>query len=461
MYCIVILYSWLLPGQFSSILVAILCTVLSLIAFSQVPQEGGSVHYQGINMLISIFSIWLSAALVTMAKRSFNDLEGIRDELKFEVERKTELLDSRVSELKLINIAINEVQDYSILILDINGNIRSWNLGAQRIKGYQAHEAIGKKFTIFYPPEDLESGKPERLLRTAIEKKRVQDEGWRLRKDGTRFWASVTFSTIHDESGELMGFSKVTRDLTESRKIQEARESYSRLLEVRNKELEQFAYIASHDLQEPLRTVASMNQLIEEEYGSGFDEMGKKCLNYTKQATERMTGLIRGLLEYSRIGKDQEVGQVNVSELMDEIKEDLQVLIKETGSILETGPLPVITGRRTLFRMLLQNLVGNAIKFRKEGQQPVVEVRAQRRNTEWEFSVKDNGIGIDPKYFDRIFLIFQILHKRGEYEGSGIGLAHCQRIVEIHNGRIWVESEPNKGAKFFFTVPFQPVNQNE
>jgi signal transduction histidine kinase len=224
-------------------------------------------------------------------------------------------------------------------------------------------------------------------------------------------------------------------------------------LMAKNKELEQFAYIASHDLQEPLRSVTSFSQMLNEEYREQVGEDGGQYLDYLMEASNRMRNLIKGLLDYSRLGREAQMGAVNVEAVFHAIVADLHVAITESNADVSAGPLPSIQGYETEFRQLLQNLLSNAIKFRKPNEAPEVRVSAERKGNFWEFSVKDNGIGIAPEHHEKIFLIFQRLHNRSLYEGTGIGLANCRKIVELHGGTIRLESEKNKGSNFIFTIP--------
>ena len=346
---------------------------------------------------------------------------------------------------------VEEVEDYAILLLDNEGYIENWNKGAERIKGYKASEIIGKHYRTFYRPEDLATNKPERLLEKARQEGRAQDEGWRVRKDGSHFWGSITITALHNEEGETIGFSKVTRDLTEAKKAENLL-LHMQKMEARNDELEQLTYITSHDLQEPLRNISSFIEIFVEDYGVQINEEGKETLQYIQKAVARMSQLINGLLDYGRLGRNAELTEADTFKIAREVCEDLDFQIRQAGAVVQIDPLPVLKVYETEFRLLLQNLIGNAIKFRRPGVKPEVRVWAELQHGTWKFAVKDNGIGIEPKHRDRIFLIFQRLHGRHEFEGSGIGLAHCRRIAEMHQGQIWFESKPGQGSTFYFTV---------
>lgn len=219
-----------------------------------------------------------------------------------------------------------------------------------------------------------------------------------------------------------------------------------------NKELSQFTYIASHDLQEPLRTVQSFVELFEQNYADKFDDEAKVFLGFINESTARMTALIKGLLDYGRLGTESNLSSVDCNELVADVCADLAQRIAEVGGVVESGVLPVIEAGRTDLRLLFQNLITNGLKFSRPGVRPEISIAAEMSGDDWLFSVRDNGIGIDAENYQRIFLIFQRLHGREQYEGSGIGLAHCKKIVELHGGKIWLESEPNKGTVFYFTL---------
>lgn len=226
-------------------------------------------------------------------------------------------------------------------------------------------------------------------------------------------------------------------------------------LERRNKELEQFAYIASHDLQEPLRNINSFIYLFKKEYQGNLDENADMYIEYMVNASTRMQDLIIGLLEYSRTGKSSEREQINCNLLMDELVEDFRAVIRNTNSKIVYEKLPIITGYKVELKQLLQNLLSNAIKFRNKDQAPEVEIIAEAIDNYWRFTFQDNGIGIDKIHQEKVFIVFQRLHSRTDFPGSGIGLAHCKRIVDLHGGKIWIESEIGKGSTFYFTL----VNQ--
>jgi two-component system, sensor histidine kinase len=256
---------------------------------------------------------------------------------------------------------------------------------------------------------------------------------------------------------------KAIRDIAEKKRLEkEIREANVTLekkvqqrtaeLESKNKELEQFAYVASHDLQEPLRTTSSFVELIRKQYQGKLDDHADKYIEYVIQASDRMKTLIKDLLDYSRIGREKKFEQVDCNVIFGELMADLAKIIKENKAVIIAGKMPVVNAFPTELKLLFQNLISNSIKFQKPGVAPKIEISCRKENGYWQFSFRDNGIGIEKQYQQRIFIIFQRLHNRSVYEGSGIGLAHCKKIVELHGGTIWVESEAGMGSTFHFTL---------
>jgi len=233
----------------------------------------------------------------------------------------------------------------------------------------------------------------------------------------------------------------------------------SQELERSNKELEEFAYIASHDLQEPIRMVISYVQLLERHYKDKLDKDANMFINYAVDGANRMQNLIQDLLMYARVGsKSKNFAMTDTLHVLEYAKLNLTMVISESGVKITNGDMPTVFGDKTQLIELFQNLIGNSIKFRKKDVVSEIHVNAEKKDNEWLFSIRDNGIGIEKEHFDRIFLIFQRLHRREEYPGTGIGLAYCKKIVERHGGRIWVESEYGQGTTFFFTIPDNTSN---
>ena len=378
----------------------------------------------------------------TKVTRDFTERRAAEEQLRLNEERFRLLIDS--------------VRDYAIYMLDPEGRVVSWNLGAQRLKGYSADEIVGKHFSIFYPPDARESGHPEQELRTALECGRYEEENWRVRKDGTRIWANVVLTPIHDGEGRLLGFAKVTRDLTERRKLEEERELAFERLQRSNKDLQEFAMVASHDLQEPLRKIQMFGEQLRTDFGAVLPDDARDYLERMQKAADRGRSLIQGLLAYSRVTtRAQPAVPTALGEIVRDVVGDLDARIATVGGRVVVGELPTIEADPLQMRQLFQNLIGNALKFHRPNVAPVVEVSASRLggSSRWQVRVADNGIGFDEKYLDRIFKLFQRLHDRGNYEGSGMGLAICRKIVERHRGSITARSQPDAGTTFVIELP--------
>ena len=472
-------------------------------------------------------------------------------------------------------LLLDGVQNYAIFMMDPGGLIVSWNAGAERIKGFTADEIIGHNFSCFFPPEDIQRGRPDEVLRITAASGRHEEQGMRVRKDGSRFLASVVFTALRDSAGDLRGFSEFSHDLSESK---ESEAKYRALLEAApdamvvvnqageivllnvraekqfgysrdelvgqrvkniipegfaerliadgtrsaadalaqqigtgieliarrkdgsefpieimlsplenaegilvtaairdismrkeaethlattveelkrsNDELQQFAYVSSHDLQEPLRMVASYTQLLAKRYKGRLDADADEFITFAVDGCNRMQGLIQDLLAYSRAGSSGKVlSDVSSEEALQTALTNLRTTIEQSGAMVTHDSLPAIKTDKIQLTQVLQNLVGNAIKYRR-AEAPRVHVSANKNcENEWIFSVRDNGLGIDPQYFERIFILFQRLHGRNEFEGTGIGLAICKKVLERLGGRIWVESQPEKGSTFYFALP--------
>jgi PAS domain S-box-containing protein len=479
----------------------------------------------------------------------------------------------RESERKY-RMLIDGVRDYAIFMLGPEGAIRSWNPGAERMTGSTYEEIAGQNFSRFFSPEDIKSGRPEEILRMAAAYGAYEGQAMRVRKDGSRFLVHSSFTASRDPSGELRGFSVISRDLSETkesvakyrglleaapdamivvntggeivllnaraekqfgylrdelagkpvkniipegfaerliadalRSVEDAlaqqmgtgieltgrrsdgtefpieimlsplesaegilvtaairdittrKKAEAHLLEKveelkrSNEELGQFAYIASHDLQEPLRMVASYTQLLSKRYKGKLDSDADDFIAFAVDGANRMQRLIQDLLTYSRVGtRGLNLLATSSEEALGQAVKNLRGTIEERGALVTHDLLPAVLADEIQLVQLFQNLIGNGIKYQSPGT-PRIHISAARNGGErWTFSVKDNGLGIDSQYFERIFGMFQRLHKREEFEGTGIGLAICKKIVERHGGNISVESEPGQGSTFRFAL---------
>ncbi|MFK7924140.1 MAG: PAS domain S-box protein [Bacteroidia bacterium] len=300
-------------------------------------------------------------------------------------------------------------------------------------------------------PDDL--GEAETKLKEALAGK---DE---IQSDVRIIWPDQSIRHIRtrvilqrDEAGQPARMIGTNWDRTKEIEIEQAKADKI-LLETRNKELEQFAYVASHDLKEPIRTMISFAGLLKKRHSQDLDQAAKEYLEFIYLAANRMNELVKGLLEYSRLGINKELSSVNCQIVFQTVLRDLSVLIEEKKAIVEVKNLPTIPGYQTELRILFQNLISNAIKFVKLDTPPIIQVSATRIKANWVFRVKDNGIGIEPEYLHKVFEIFQRLNPQEQYKGTGIGLANCQKIAELHGGKIWVESQIDKGSSFYVSLP--------
>ncbi|MDP9041842.1 MAG: PAS domain S-box protein [Bacteroidota bacterium] len=396
---------------------------------------------------------------LTERKLAEDQLQKVADELltKNEQLRKSEERYHRM---------IAEIQDYAIILLNEKGDIQNWNAGAQKIKGYNAEEIIGKNFKTFYLPEDQKSGLPEKLITEAAERGKATHEGWRVRKNGTRFWGSIVITALHNDNGEIIGFSKVTRDLTERKLAEDKMHLYLAELEAQNRELERFAYIASHDLQEPLRKIRIFIDIIRTDIND--KELIGKFFDKISASAERMSDLIRSILNYSRLGKEDEaMVYIDLNILLKTVLDDFEVTIQEKTATISSEVLPPIRGITLQINQVFSNLIGNALKF--SDKKPEIKISSTVIESEQiserpanlqegkylEIIFADNGIGFEQQYGKQIFSLFQRLHAKDTYVGTGIGLALCKRIMENHNGFIQAWGVPGKGSQFHLYFPIQ------
>jgi PAS domain S-box-containing protein len=513
--------------------------------------------------------------LVTAAIRDISARKEAEGHLAQIEERRRLGADALRESEERYRMLLDGVQTYAIFMMDAHGNVLSWNAGAERIKGYTSDQIIGHNFSCFFPPEDIKRGRPEEVLRITAASGRHEEQGMRVRKDGSRFLAGLVFTALRDSAGDLRGFSEFSHDLSESKEsgakyhalleaapdamvvvnvsgeivllnVQaEKRFGYSRHelvgqqvkniipegfaerliadgtrsaadalaqqigtgielsgrrkdgsefpieimlsplespegilvtaairdvternkseehlvktvgeLKRSNEELQQFAYVSSHDLQEPLRMVASYTQLLAKRYKGRLDSDADEFIAFAVDGCNRMQGLIQDLLAYSRAGTNGKVFcEASTEGALQQALTNLRITIEQSGAVVSYDSLPAIKTDGTQLTQVFQNLIGNAIKYRS-ADAPRVHVSATNNGgNEWIFSVRDNGLGIDPQYFEKIFVLFQRLHGRDEFEGTGIGLAICKKVLERLGGRIWVESQPGNGSTFYFALP--------
>jgi PAS domain S-box-containing protein len=360
------------------------------------------------------------------------------------------------------------VRDYAIFMLDPEGRIASWNTGAERLKGYAAEEVLGKPFEIFYTAEDREAGKPQKELDDAREHGEARDQGWRVRRDGSLFWADVVLTAIRDYDGSLLGFAKVTRDTTEQRRLNKQvaqhaaeLERRSQLLEERtiqlqeiNAAMEAFTYSVSHDLRAPLRSIWGYANALLEDYGASLPPEGQSYAQLIVTSARRMDDLITDLLAYSRLDtSDIQLSSVDLREAASEALLQVRQQISDSHAQIKTGHFDVVRAHRPTLTQALSNLVSNAIKFVPPGVQPLITIYSEPAPDDCiRIWVKDNGIGIAPEHQARIFRPFERLHGIETYKGTGIGLAIVAKAVERMRGKVGVESTEGRGSAFWIDL---------
>lgn len=411
-----------------------------------------------INMLVDITELKNKEKALLESEERYRQLTS---SLEIKIEEKITDLRMTTEELRRseekYHKMIEEVEDYAIILLDKDGVIQNWNKGAEKIKGYKEAEIVGKSFQEFYLPEDRQSGLPFRLLQEAKEKGKALYEGWRKRKDGSIFWGSVVLTALHNDQGENIGFSKVTRDLTAKKQAEDRMNEYLRRLEFQNKELEQFVYAASHDMKEPLRKIHLYNSYIASNTSNVLDEKSREYFARSVQAAQRMSSLIEDLLAYSKMATVTEgYEMLDLNSVVDELSAFHKEEFEQKWVTLERDELPVIRAIPFQIKQLLSNLIDNSVKYKhpeREGHIHIGYEKVDRRMQYHKITVRDNGIGFDPAYGAKIFEIFQRLPTAGAVKGTGIGLAICKKIVQNHNGVIEASGKPGEGATFSIYLP--------
>jgi PAS domain S-box-containing protein len=406
-----------------------------------------------------------------------------------------DLTERRLSEQHLreseerFRLIIENTLDYGMFMLDPSGHIVSWNAGAQRIKGYSADEIIGRHFSTFYTQEAISTGWPEYELREAERVGRFEDEGWRIRKDGSRFWANVVITALRAPDGTLRGFGKVTRDVSERKLQQERIEKLTQELQHRvaelaatNRELlqktsenESFVYSVSHDLRGPLVNLQGFSQelaltmesltelMVDERVPADIRDRATELvagdllesIGFIRNSVRHLGNIIDGLLRLSRVGRvEYEVAPVDVGALVREIVDSLRTTITESGASVEIGALPVVMGDRNAIGQIFANILGNALKSFAPGRTGLIRISTSTDDPP-VFAIEDNGVGIPAEYKSKMFQVFQRVQP-SKGQGEGMGLAIVRRIVERHGGRIWYESTPGDGTTFLFTLAPDP-----
>ena len=371
----------------------------------------------------------------------------------------------RQSEIRF-RLLIDAVKDYAIISLDANGLVASWNSGAQRLKGYSAEEIIGQHVERLYLREDVERGKLAEELRRAAAEGHVDDEGWRVRKDGSRFWAEIVTTALRGADGELIGFVKIDKDISSRRAAEEQIHELNSQLTQRvdelgsvNRELEAFSYSVSHDLRAPLRHMDGFAHILKEEHSANMVPEAMRYLDRILEAATHMGLLIDDLLNLAQIGRRElKREKVQITSVVKQAIAELPVEAKERNIEWRIEPLAELSCDSGLLKLVFTNLLANAVKFTRKQAISVIEVGSRVADGVPTIFVRDNGVGFDPQYADKLFGVFQRLHRQEDFEGTGIGLATVQRIVRRHGGEIWAESQLNSGTTFFFTLG--PLSQS-
>jgi PAS domain S-box-containing protein len=354
-------------------------------------------------------------------------------------------------------LLVSSVKDYAIFMLSPTGQIQTWNEGAQRIKGYTAAEIIGKSFSTFYTEDAKAAQHPQHELKIARKEGRYEEEGWRVRKDGTTFWANVVITAVYDRD-KLIGFGKVTRDLTEFKVADDRRklaehelEKHAQQLEETNEELQRLAYVVSHELQAPISTIGRYGNLLTARYKDKLGDDATEFIGKINDSTRLIARMVDDLWTYARISKSNQSLElvyvtIALKEAMGQLQDDL------ADEELTYSDLPTVTGNKQQFVFLFKELLQNAVRYRNPAVRPAIHVQAEQADGGWRFSVKDNGIGIDPIYSNEAFRLFHRLKGGPTAEATGMGLAICKKIVQHYSGRIWFESHP-EGTTFYFWIP--------
>ncbi|MEZ5317165.1 MAG: PAS domain S-box protein [Vicinamibacterales bacterium] len=393
----------------------------------------------------------------TLTRTARGEPQGFLEITRDVTARKMAAESLRESELRFRAVA--ETATVGVVMADEAGLIRYWNPGAEAMFGWLEDDALGRPLTLIMP--DRMRAAHEAGLRRYLETREPRILGRTLemaglRSDGTEFPIEISISSWRTSKGVF--FSAFLRDITLRRDAEQVLRAQAEELARSNQELEQFAYVASHDLQEPLRMVSNYTQLLASRYRERLDGDALEFIDFAVDGAKRMQMLIHDLLQYARVGtRGKEFRETSTEQIVRDTVQNLAGVVEETGARIRVGPLPTVRGDQSQLAQVFQNLIGNALKFRRSDAPPVVDVSAEEEDGAWVFRVADNGIGIDQKYFDRIFQMFQRLHGREQYEGTGIGLALCKKIVERHGGRITVSSEPGRGTTFAFTIPAAPT----
>jgi PAS domain S-box-containing protein len=388
----------------------------------------------------SLFGIAALGAAVLLLRRTIKNLT--------DVDLSCRQLD------QFLSLLVDGVVKQGIYRLDADGNIASWNEGAERLTGYAAQEVLGESHGILYTERERESGKPAHDLEAALRTGRYEAECERRARDGQTLWAASILRPLWSMDGALTGFAAAIADISARKKAEALVEIHTRELERSNRELSQFAYVASHDLQEPLRKITAFGDRLRIRSAAALDESGLQDLTRMQQAAQRMSGLIENLLSLSRVAaRPRAFETTNLNIVVREVLMDLEDRIKEANARVEARGLPTIMADASQMRQLLQNLVSNSLKYRKANVAPLIRIHAELTAPGlWKVEVADNGIGFDEKYGKMIFRPFRRLSGNKGVEGNGIGLAICESIIARHGGTVFAKSKAGEGTTIVFSL---------
>lgn len=405
---------------------------------------------------------------ITDRKRIEERVVHLNEELEQRIsERSLELLESE----QRFRLMVDNLRDYCIFFMDADGIITDWTDSAQRMDGYSPTQMLGRHYGVLFDPINPDHGKVSamQMLRLAASRGQHELHNWHTRKDGSQYWSHSVLIALRDDSGELKGFAKVNRDMTDAKRLDDLMRNINDELENRvverteqllaaNKDLESFSYSVSHDLRSPLRHISSFVSLLEEHLGGQCDEVSARYLSTIGNSARHMSQLIDGLLAFSRLGRSAvNLTAVDFTLLVDAVVG--QIGHDTEGRVVDwvvAPDLPVVQGDALLLREVWANLLGNAYKYTRPRERTRIEVGwSMDPVVGYTFFVRDNGVGFDTKYAQKLFGVFQRLHRASEFEGTGIGLALTRRIIERHGGTIWAESQLGEGSVFYFSLPFE------
>lgn len=411
--------------------------------------QGTFDFLSGASFLTTALLIWpLIPKLLALPQPA--QMEKAYDELKMEMMRR-ESAEYRNRQLASIVESSND----AIVSFMLNGTVLSWNRGAQELFGYSVESTMGKALRQLIGPD------MDKVIEVLRDGKRVETlEISFTNADGKTMHLSLCVSPIKDAEGKVVSGAAIFRDITMFKQAEKELLRASEQLTQSNKELEDFAWVAAHDLKEPVRTMGTYSKLLKQEYGDSLDEQAEQFLDFIHGSSITAMARIDDVLKFGAVRREKfEAHPVNLDDVLASVMQDIQSAIKESkAKFIIQKDMPKVMGKSEYLSLLLQNICSNAVKYRKADVTPEIRISAEKTDDGmWCVAVKDNGIGFEMEHKDKIFQMFQRLHRDSEYPGTGLGLAMCKKIVDLHGGKIWTESVLGEGTTFFFTVPAAPV----